>query len=273
MSKQRRFLFFGAHPDDADLLFGGTSIKLARAGHAVKFVSVCNGDCGHYSMSSPDLAKRRYLETQASAKIAGLTEYEVLPISDCSLECNLANRETIIRIIRRFQPDVVISHRACDYHADHRNTGQLVMDAAYLVKVPLYCPDTPIAPKNPVFAYSYDRFVDPRPLRPDAAVEIDSVLETKLAMLQCHQSQFFEWLPWDKGFKDFDQNKMTAAEKRQWIMEQWGTRFQAAAKLARQTLIQTYGPTGNDIKNAEVFELSPYGANVSIEEFRQLFQP
>ncbi|HQL09052.1 MAG TPA: PIG-L family deacetylase, partial [Lentisphaeria bacterium] len=118
MSTPRRFLFFGAHPDDADLLFGGTAIKLARAGHAVKFVSACNGDCGHQSMSSPDLAKRRYLEAQASAKIAGLVEYEVLPIPDCRLECNLANRETFIRIIRRFQPDVVISHRSCDYHAD-----------------------------------------------------------------------------------------------------------------------------------------------------------
>ncbi|MFA6930869.1 MAG: PIG-L family deacetylase [Lentisphaeria bacterium] len=272
ISEQRRFLFFGAHPDDPDLLFGGTAIQLTRAGHAVKFVAACNGDCGHYAMTSEDLAIRRSAEAQASAKIAGLAEYEILPIRDCQLECTLKNREEFIRIIRRFQPDVVISHRACDYHPDHRNTAQLVMDSAYLVKVPLYCPDTPIPAKSPVFAYSYDRFTDPRPIRADAAVAFDSVLETKLAMVQCHQSQFFEWLPWDKGCKDFKQDSMSAEQQRQWILEQWGERFKMAANLARETLIQTYGDAGSTIQYAEVFELSPYGAPVSIEEFRKLFQ-
>jgi len=266
-----RFLFIGAHPDDSDLLMGGTAVKLTRAGHQVKFVSTCNGDCGHYSMSHEDLAKRRYAETQASAGIAGLVEYQVLDHHDCRLENTLENREEIIRIIRRFRPDVVISHRSCDYHADHRNTAQLVMDAAYLLKVPLYCPDTPIPDRNPVFAYSYDRFRDPRPVRADAAVEIDSVLETKYRMLDCHASQFYEWLPWDKGYKNFQIDPADWNAKKKWLDDNWGKRFHDAAELARGTLIEKYGEMGRTVVQAETFELSEYGEQVSIPEFRNLF--
>lgn len=272
MEPCRKYLFFGAHPDDADILFGGTAIKLARAGHQVKFVSMCNGDCGHQSMDRKELAARRYLETQASANIAGLAEYQVLDQHDCGIENNLSRREEVIRIIRRFQPDVVISHRNCDYHADHRVTAQLVMDAAYLVKVPLYCSDTPIPEKNPVFAYCYDRFQDPRPIRADAAVEIDSVAETKLRMMDCHKSQFYEWLPWDRGNKNFDASAWNWEQKKEWLQTNWGCRFEKAAAIGRNTLIQTYGSEiGNQISQAEIFEFSEYGEPVSPEEFRKLF--
>ena len=196
---QRRYLFFGAHPDDPDLLFGGCAVKLLKAGHQVKFVSVSSGDCGHYAMEPAALALRRHREAQESAKVAGLTGYEILDVPDCHVVCTLELRERLIRVIRDFEPDVVISHRLCDYHADHRATAQCVMDCAYLVRVPMYCADTPIPRKDPVFAYGYDAFTDPRPIRADAVTEIDSVAETKLRMLDCHRSQFYEWLPWNMG--------------------------------------------------------------------------
>lgn len=271
MSDKRRFLFFGAHPDDSDLRFGGAAIKLCRAGHAVKFVSTCNGDCGHHELGRQELAARRCREAQAAAAVAGLTEYHILNNHDCEIEVNLENREAIIRIIRRFQPDVVISHRNCDYHADHRNTAQLVMDAAYLVKVPHYCEDTPIPAKNPVFAYCYDGFTDPRPIRADAAVEIDSVLETKLKMLDCHQSQFYEWLPWDKGCRDIDFSTMTWDEKKEWLLRHWGVRTVKAADIGREALISAYGEAGKTVRHAEIFEFSPYGERVEPDAFRGLF--
>ncbi|MBR4957787.1 MAG: PIG-L family deacetylase, partial [Lentisphaeria bacterium] len=90
--EQRRFLVFGAHPDDCDLLFGARAIQLCKAGHVVKFVSACNGNCGHQSMDPMKLAIRRYGETQASAKIAGLLEYEVMGYDDCALEPTLEVR-------------------------------------------------------------------------------------------------------------------------------------------------------------------------------------
>ena len=162
MNKQKRIIFIGAHPDDCELCFGGTAVRLARAGHLVKYVSCCNGDKGHLTMPGP--------ESLASCRIGGISEYENLGVPDCELMPTLELRQRIIRIIRQFTPDLVISHRLCDYHADHRAAGQLVQDAAYLVMVPHCCPDTPSPPQNPVFACCYDEFTDPRPFRIDAAI-------------------------------------------------------------------------------------------------------
>ena len=75
--EKKTFLIIGAHPDDPDIRFGGTAIKLIRAGHEVKFVSLTNGCCGHHIQSGKELANRRYAETQAAKERIGLTEYSV----------------------------------------------------------------------------------------------------------------------------------------------------------------------------------------------------
>lgn len=259
---EKRFLVIGAHPDDADLMFGGTALTLTAAGHGVKFVSCCNGDCGHFSMNPEGLVERRYKETQASAKIAGVEEYQVLDNSDCCLEASLANRKQIVKIIREFKPDVVISHRVYDYMADHRATAQLVQDASYLVTVPLYCPDVPIPEVDPVFAYSWDHFQNPVPFRADATVIIDDVLNLKLAMVDCHKSQFYEWLPWNMGYRDFNVNNMTESEKRQWLLDNWICRDAKQAEL--------YLGKG-EARYVESFEQSEYGRQLPPEAFSTLF--
>ena len=71
----KRYIFFGAHPDDPDVFFGGTAVKLARAGHKVKFVSVTNGNAGHHKMKPDALAARRYGETQEVVRRSGIVEY------------------------------------------------------------------------------------------------------------------------------------------------------------------------------------------------------
>ena len=79
-------MVIGAHPDDADLNFGGTAIKLADAGAHVRFVSVCNGSKGHRVLSEKDLAERRFGEMQRSAAILGVEKYErsAVPIAKSS---------------------------------------------------------------------------------------------------------------------------------------------------------------------------------------------
>jgi LmbE family N-acetylglucosaminyl deacetylase len=274
MGNIRRFLVIGAHPDDADIRFGGTAIQLARAGHAVKFVSMTNGDCGHRVMGGKELAARRWQETQNAAAIFGITEYQVLDHHDCELEASVENRKQVIRIIREFRPDVVLSHRACDYHADHRACAQLVQDAAYLVMVPKFCPETAIPPVNPVFACVFDSFVDPRPARADAAVAIDAVMDQKNRALDCHISQFYEWLASEKGLGNTNFAAFTWEEKSAYLTKHWGMRFKVAADAARQTLKETYGEEkGGKVQFAEVFEFSPYGRAVSTQEFQNLFIP
>lgn len=274
----KRFLFIGAHPDDAEELIGGTAVKLAGKGHIVKFVSMCNGNCGHFSPEyageegGKKLAERRKKEAERSAAIGGISEYEILDHPDCCLQADLATREEVVRLIRKFKPHVVISHRDCDYHADHRAAGRAVMDAAYLLKVPLYCPDTPIPEVNPVFAYSCDPFTDPVPFRADAVVEVDSVLETKLSMMDCHESQFLEWLPWDRKDKNFSIDKNSREARLAYIRKDWLSTNEDAANKARSLLEKIYGKEkGSKVRYAESFQLSQYGESVSVEEFRSLF--
>jgi len=271
----RRFLFIGAHPDDMDIRCGGTAIQLARAGHIVKFVALCNGNCGHYDMEvAPDeLANRRYAETQASMAISGIAEYQVfLENDDCELEANLENRKKVIRMIREFNPDVILGHRLCDYHADHRAAAQLVQDAAYLSQVPRFCPDTPIQKVAPVFGCVWDAFTDPRPFRCDALIPIDSVMEQKCRMLDCHVSQVYEWLAWERK-EIFDHTKWTWEQKREFLLRNWGERCVRMANQGRERLVQVYGEAGKNVQYAEAFELSEYGRKISIDDFQALMQP
>ena len=186
--KTLRIICFGAHPDDAEYKSGGTAIKWAKQGHKVKLVSVTNGDIGHWQMSGGELAQRRAAESAEVARRMGV-ESEVLDIHDGELMPTLENRRKITRLIRDWKADIVISHRPWDYHPDHRNVGVLVQDAAFMVMVPYFCPDTPALKANPVFLYSSDRFQKPYPFRPDLAVSLDDVFEEKVDVRQLRNIQ------------------------------------------------------------------------------------
>src|SRR5947209_3669967 len=186
-----RIICFGAHPDDCELKVGGSAALWAAQGHHVKFMSVTNGDIGHWRDSGPPLARRRKEEVEACAKVLGIAT-EVLDIHDGELEPTLANRKTITRLIREWKADVVMSHRPNDYHPDHRYTAILVQDAAYMVTVPKFVPEVPALKRNPVFLYYSDRFQKPNPFQPDVLVAIDGVIEKKAAALERLESQFYE---------------------------------------------------------------------------------
>jgi LmbE family N-acetylglucosaminyl deacetylase len=186
-----RIIVFGAHPDDAEYKAGGTGAKWAKLGHHVKLVSVTNGDIGHWNMAGGPLAQRRTAESAACAKKLGVTS-EVLDIHDGELLPTLENRQKITRVIRNWQADLVIAHRPWDYHPDHRYVGVLVQDAAFMVTVPFFCPDTPPLARNPVFMFSSDGFQRPYPFNADVAVSIDDVFDQKLEAIHELASQHYE---------------------------------------------------------------------------------
>src|SRR5437588_5238267 len=157
-----RILCFGAHPDDCELKAGGVALLWAAQGHHVKFVSVTNGDIGHWREAGGPLARRRTAEVERAARRLGIT-VQVLDIHDGELMPTLENRRTLTRLIRDWKADLVMSHRPNDYHPDHRYTGILVQDSAYMVTVPFFCPDTPILRHNPVYFYYPDYFQKPNP--------------------------------------------------------------------------------------------------------------
>src|SRR5881296_1073849 len=186
---------FGAHPDDCDGRAGGVGEKYAALGHRVRFVAVTNGDAGHQSEGGGALAARRRAEAEEAGRRIGV-EYVVLDNHDGELLPTIPVREQIIRQMRQWKADLVLAPRPNDYPPDHRYTGILVQDAAYMVVVPNVTPDTPALRKNPVFMYFEDNFQKPTPFTPDVAVAIDDVIDKKVSMLDAHVSQYYEWMPW-----------------------------------------------------------------------------
>ncbi|MGQ9684627.1 MAG: PIG-L deacetylase family protein [Anaerolineae bacterium] len=270
-----KILCIGAHPDDCDLKVGGLAIKYARLGHKVRFVSLCNGNAGHHEMGGGPLARRRHAETQRSAAIAsagasGSVEYVVLDIPDCQLMPTLENRWIIINMIREFQADLVITNRPNDYMADHRYASQLVQDAAYIVTVPNVVALTPHLSYNPVFAFWSDDFQRPYPFTPDVAIAIDDVIETKLDMLMCHESQMFEWLPYNMNI--LDQVPHGQAEQRSFLARLWLPDMEREAERYRSLLQQLYGQErGRTVRYAECLEFCEYGSRVTDETLPRLF--
>ncbi len=263
---QIRVIAFGAHPDDCDLGAGGFAAKMAQLGHKVKFVSLTNGDAGHQSMGGGALAKRRRLEAQESGRRLGI-EYEVLDNHDGELLPTLEVRLQIIRRIRQWNADVVISPRSNDYHPDHRNTGLAVQDAAYMVVVPNVASDTPPLRKNPLFLHFQDRFQRPQPFRPDIAISIDDVLEKKIDALDAHESQFYEWLPWVSG--ELEKVPAGKVERKAWLRSQ---RSRTLSPAVRAALTKFYGPeAAAKVQQAEAFEVSEYGTQPDEATLRRLF--
>ena len=267
-----RIIVFGAHPDDAEFKAGGTAAKWAKLGHHVKLVSVTNGDIGHWRMAGGPLAQRREAEVQAAAKVLGTTA-QVLDIHDGELLPSLENRRTITRLIRQWGADVVISHRPWDYHPDHRYVGVLVQDAAFMVTVPFFCPDTPPLPQNPVFLFSSDRFQRPYPFRADVAVAIDDVFEQKLAAVHELASQVYEGGA--NGSQELERSVPPAEDvegRMEWLRERWQNRQSREAEQFRDTLVQLYGESrGIEVKYAEAFEICEYGRRPSATELKELF--
>jgi len=267
-----RIIAFGAHPDDCEWAEGGVGAKWAALGHHVKFVSCTNGDIGHWGMAGGPLAKRRAAEIQKCGEILGTTAL-ALDIHDGELMVTMENRRTICRLIREWKADVVISHRPNDYHPDHRYVGVLVMDAAYMVTVPFFCPDTPHLTKNPVFLFSEDEFKRPNPFTADIAVSIDDVIEKKLAAMEALESQFYEG-GCNGGahlVPDPKDAAKGAARKKQ-VRTEFEGYFSEPAKNHKAALEKYYGAeAAAKIRYAENFEICEYGRRPTAEEIRKLF--
>jgi LmbE family N-acetylglucosaminyl deacetylase len=265
-----RIIAFGAHPDDCELSVGGAAAMWAARGHHVKLVAVTNGDIGHWREAGGPLAMRRKKEAEDASKILGTT-VEVMDNHDGELIPTLENRRAIIRLIRNWKADIVLSPRPYDYHPDHRNTGVLVQDAAYMVTVPFICPETPPLKNNPVFLYYTDRFMKPNPSQPDIAVSIDSVMDKKLDALAVMESQFLEGgANGNEGLipKTAEERVKRVAE----VRRGHEARNIGVADRFRNVVKEWYGDdAGAKVKHAEAFEICEYGRRPDKNELKRLF--
>lgn len=264
-----RIIAFGAHPDDAELKAGGVATMWAAMGHHVKFVSMTNGDIGHFEEAGVPLANRRRKEVAACASIFGI-ETEVLDIHDGELMPSLENRRKVADLIRDWQADIVLSHRPNDYHPDHRYTGILVQDAAVVVVAPFFSSNTEPTKKNPVFLFYSDGFIKPYPFDPAIAVSIDAVADQKWQCIEAMPSQFADRHSWQASYRSDVPDAPEARKK--YLLGLVKKRNEGVADKYRDLLVELYGEErGRAVKYAEAFELCEYGSGASRETLMKLF--
>jgi N-acetylglucosamine malate deacetylase 1 len=273
----KNILCIGAHPDDNELSVGGTAARLRARGDNVRFISATNGDKGHFFpeyIADPDLlATRRQAEAEAAAAVIG-ADYQTLGIHDGEVYVHLITTERMVRCLRSFGPpgqgpDLVLFNRPQDYHRDHRYTSQLVLDATYMLTVPLMCSDTRHLDRMPVFAYWYDDFSEVTPFRADVVVPIDDVLDQKIDMTCAHVSQMFEWLPYNAGRLDQVPPESDTAGRREMMAKHVRSRGEHRREKTKEILERQYGL--NEFRYAEAFQICEYGRIPSAEELRELF--
>ncbi|MBN2473627.1 MAG: PIG-L family deacetylase [Pirellulales bacterium] len=264
-----RLLILGAHPDDAEFHAGGLASVHRELGHVVKMVSLTNGAAGHHERPPDEVAEMRRREAAAAGRVLGAI-YEVWDIPDGELMPTLDLRRRVVREIRTFAPDLVLTHRPCDYHPDHRAAGQVVQDATYLVTVPNFLPQIPALFREPVVAYMPDLFRRPSPMIADVVLDVTKRVDTIVAMLACQRSQVFEWLPYQEGILDTIPDDEAA--KLVWLRQWYRKHMLPRAEHFRQDLIAAYGQQqGQRIEWVEVYEISDYAASADDAARSRLF--
>lgn len=205
---QRRILCIHAHPDDAEILAGGTLALLSELGHAVIIVSMTPGDCGSTETGPDETAAIRRQEAASAAALIQ-AQYQCAEFRDLAIFNTDSARRRVTEILRQARPDIVLTASPADYHCDHEATSALVRDACFGASAPNYLTESKDpSPALPAIPHLYfvdsvsavDRFGEP--VEPDFVVDVKSAFPTKRGMLAEHSSQR-EWLKRQHGIDDY----------------------------------------------------------------------
>jgi LmbE family N-acetylglucosaminyl deacetylase len=197
-----------AHPDDVEILAGGTVAMLAARGHSITIATMTPGDCGSAEFDAVEISRLRRAEAARAAQTIG-AKYVCVELRDLAVFNDDPSRRRVTEIIRRARPDLVLTSSPIDYHCDHEAASSLVRDACFGVSAPNYATNAPDpAPALPAIPHLY--FMDSvegkdregRKQQPDFFVDITPFFETKRAMLACHESQR-NWLRKQHGIDDY----------------------------------------------------------------------
>jgi N-acetylglucosamine malate deacetylase 1 len=268
--KKIRIIVITAHPDEADEYTSGTCAIFAEMGHDVKFVSLTNGDSGHWLLSKEALAKRRLAEAKESGRRLGVA-YDVLNYHDGELENSIQLRKEVVKLIREWKADIVIGFFPADgEHPDNRNAGRIVQDAAsFVANTPLFMPEVPALDKSPLYLYMRDYFTNQLPHHPDIVIGIDQTIAKKYASFDAHASQFYEFAPYQGGF--LAAVPKPGEDKKAYFDQYWGD-FCLLKPAMIPALEKWYGKAKSaGFRYAEAFEFAPFGRHPTDKELRILF--
>jgi LmbE family N-acetylglucosaminyl deacetylase len=208
VAENKRIVLIHAHPDDAEILAGGTLALLAERGHSVTIVTMTPGDCGSREHSPEQISAIRRAEARAAAALIG-ADYVCAEFRDLAIFSDDPSRRRVTALLRRLRPDLVLTASPIDYMCDHEATSALVRDACFGAPAPNY--DTSAWDTAPALeAIPHLYFVDPiggvdrdgRLVVPDFVVDIGTAFKTKRAMLAKHDSQR-QWLLRHHGMDNY----------------------------------------------------------------------
>jgi N-acetylglucosamine malate deacetylase 1 len=186
-----RVLAVGAHPDDLEILCGGTLARFVQDGHEVVMCNATLGDRGTFEHTSEEIAGIRLHEARRAAELVGATHI-TLGFSDGEVHAGDDDQRTaVIDLVRDVRPDLIITHSTGDYMSDHDETSKLVFDCSFHATLPLlqtgrpyYETVTPLYFMETVMGLGF---------HPTEYVDVTSTMETKVAMLEAHATQL-TWL-------------------------------------------------------------------------------
>lgn len=201
----KHILSIHAHPDDAEILAGGTLAHLAAAGHRITIVTMTPGDCGSAEIGPEEIAAQRRVEAATAAALIGAA-YRCAEFRDLAVFNDDASRRRVTELIREVDPDIILTSAPSDYHCDHEATSVLVRDACFGVSCPNYRVGTAKTMEHIPHLYFMDsiegRDREGRPVRPDFGVDVTATFTRKRDMLAAHASQR-NWLLKQHGMDDY----------------------------------------------------------------------
>jgi len=191
-TKPAQVMVVTPHPDDAEYGVAGTVARWAREGKEIVYVVCTNGDKGtsDANMKPEEVAKTREREQLAAAKLLGVREVIFLRHPDQSLEDTPEFRKELVRLIRMYRPETVVTadpHRRYIWHRDHRITGRVTLDAVFpYARDRLSYPDLLDEGLNPHYVREVLLWASEDP---NYRSDITDTFDTKVAALRCHKSQ------------------------------------------------------------------------------------
>jgi bacillithiol biosynthesis deacetylase BshB1 len=183
MSKKLDILAFGAHPDDVELGAGGTLASHKKIGYSFGIIDLTLGELG--TRGTPQI---RLKEAAAAAKIMGAKIRENLRFKDGFFKNDADHQLEVIKMIRKYQPDIVICNAPEDRHPDHGRGGDLVEEACFysgLEKIKT----KGLKAWRPKQVFHYIQYRD---LKPTILVDISDVMDIKMKAIKAHSSQFYD---------------------------------------------------------------------------------
>jgi LmbE family N-acetylglucosaminyl deacetylase len=204
------------HPDDMEMMMGGTLLLLKQAGCSVHTINVANGSVGSADLRPSELVAVRKREAEASAKLLGSVLHESL-VDDLEVFYTQELIRRVTALVRQVKPDLVLTQSMEDYMEDHMNTARIAVTATFSRGMPSYrsIPDEPAVFEDAMLYHATPHLLTDmmrRPIVPEIYVDVSGVMDRKEKLLACHASQK-EWLDTTQGFDSYLTTMRDLSEK------------------------------------------------------------